>query len=500
MCESQGTLFQPDFNRSIHVEARRDRLSADGGALLLRELLHRLGLDTWLSERLDDPRDPARTIHATEEVLRTLLLLQGQGWTEQADVDVLRNDPLFRLGVSSRRGDRALQEPRSPTEPEGLCSQPTLSRYLRTLSSEDNRRTLDEALREMADRRHGLRWRSPLREVSLDLDSLPIEVHGHQPDSAYNGHYRCRCYHPLVLHWDRGDFLAARLREGNAHTADGALDFALPTIRWARQRARQVWLRIDAGFPSGPFLRDVEAEGIRYVARLRTNEVLKRKAEPHVKRPPGRPPKEGRTWFHELRYQAGPWERERRVVLVVLERPDVVENEEEGTVQHRLLLDHFFLVTNASIEAVSAAELLERYRGRGEAEKEFGDWKSALQLRLSSSPRPKTHYRGRSLRDPEPRRDSFAVNEAWLLVNLIAANLLELGRTQFERATGRRLSRERFRRWLLKVAVRVTLGSRQVRVILAAQRAQAWAALWDRIGQALPIRGSPEPRRRPLPA
>lgn len=491
MCESQGTLFQPDFNRSVRVEARRERLSADGGALLLREILHRLGLDTWLSERLADPRDPARTIHPTEELLRTLVLLQGQGWTDQADVDLLRDDPLFRLSVSSRRQDRPIREAETPSEPDGLCSQPTLSRFLRWLSIEGNQSTLDEGLREMADRRHGLRFRPPVREVTLDLDSLPVEVHGHQPGAAYSGHFRCRCYHPLVLHWDRGDFLAARLREGNAHTADGALEFALPAIRWARRRARSVWLRIDAGFPSGEFLRGVEDEGVRYVARIKTNPVLERKAEPHLKRSPGRPPKEGRTWLHELRYQAGPWERERRVVLVVLERPG-----EQG----HLFLDHFFLVTNAPVEDVGPEELLERYRGRGRAEKEFGDWKSALEVRLSSSPRPKSHYGGRRLRDTEPRRDSFAVNETWLLVNLIAANLLEIGRTQFERATGRRLGRERFRRWLLKVAVRVTLGSRQVRVILAAQRARPWAALWQQIRRALPIRGSPEPRTRPLPA
>lgn len=491
MCESQGTLFQPDFNRSIRVEARPERLSADGGALFLREILHRLGLDAWLSERLTDPRDPARITHSTEELLRTLVLLQSQGWSDQADVDLLRDDPLFRLAVSSRRSDRPLREATSPTEPEGLCSQPTLSRCLGWLSTEENRRELGRTLREMADRRHGLRFRPPMREVTLDLDSLPFEVHGHQPGAAYNGHYRCRCYHPLVLHWERGDFLAARLRAGNAHTADGALDFALPTIRWARQRARSVWLRIDAGFPSAEFLEGVEAEGIRYVARLRSNRALHRLAEPYLKRPPGRPPWEGRTWLHELRYRAGTWERERRVILVFLERRNA---------QGELFPDHFFLLTNAPAEEVSAEELLERYRRRGRAEKDFGDWKSALDVRLSSSPRPNNHLRSRRVPEHGSGRDSFGVNEAWLLLNLIAANLLEIGRHQHRRATGRRLSRERFRQWLLKVAVRVTLGSHQVRVILGAGRARAWKALWQQIQRAFPIRGSPEPRTRPLPA
>lgn len=491
MRESQGTLFQPDFNRSIHVETRREMVSADGGALVLRELLHRLGLDEWLNRELSDPRDPNRIVHPTEELLRTLVLLQAQGWTDQEDVDLLRDDPLFRLAVSSRRSDRPLRDARHPGEPEGLASQPTLSRCLRWLSTEENAPVLDRALREAADRRHGLRFRPPLREATLDLDSLGVEVHGHQPGTAYNRHFSCRCYHPVVLHWDRGDFLAARLRPGNVHTADGALEFALPTIRWARQRVRRLWLRIDAGFPSPGFLQGVEAEGVRYAARLRKNSVLEAKAAPYVKRPPGRPPRKGRLWTHELRYAAGTWERERRVVLVVLERPG-----EQG----HLFLDHFFLLTNAPPEEVDGDELLERYRGRGCAEKEFGDWKSSLELGLSSSPRPKTHYRGRRLRDSPSRRDSFAVNEAWLRLSLLVANLLDLGRSLHQQATGQRVSRARFRQRMLRVAARVALGSHQVKVILSAALTDVWSSLWQQIECAYPIRGSPDPRTRPLPA
>ncbi len=39
-------------------------------------------------------------------------------------------------------------------------------------------------------------------------------------------------------------------------------------------------------------------------------------------------------WSHEMTYRAGPWSRERRVALVVLERPD------------ELLLDHFWPLTS----------------------------------------------------------------------------------------------------------------------------------------------------------
>ena len=57
MGEEQPTLFPLEFNRSIVVEARSERLSGDSGALMLREAYSRLGLDDFFGERLVDRRD-----------------------------------------------------------------------------------------------------------------------------------------------------------------------------------------------------------------------------------------------------------------------------------------------------------------------------------------------------------------------------------------------------------------------------------------------------------
>ena len=41
MGEEQGTLFSPEYNRSVQVEARPEKLTSDAGALLLREVTER---------------------------------------------------------------------------------------------------------------------------------------------------------------------------------------------------------------------------------------------------------------------------------------------------------------------------------------------------------------------------------------------------------------------------------------------------------------------------
>ncbi len=483
MGESQCSLFQPDFNRSVHIEARPQRLSADAGALLRRELLDRSGLSRLLERERVDLRIPERITHPLPELVRTQLLLDAQGYPDQNDATLLRQDPLFRLSVSARRG-------LSPLEAgQGLASQPTLSRLLEMLSAPENQAGLERVLLQSP---RCLTPGARRKAITLDLDSLPLEVHGHQPGSAYNGHYRIRCYPPLLLRESEGCFLAARLRPGHVHTAEGALDFALPGIREAAERAARVWLRIDAGFPAEGFLAALEAlPAVRYVARLKTNAALERLAAPHLRRPPGRPPAEGRVWLHELTYRAKSWSRPRRVVLVVLERPDC---------QQHLFLDHFFLVTNAAPEELPPGGLLEHYRERGSAEKDFGAWQQALTPHLSSSPRPKRHYRGRRIRTEYAEPDSFAINEARLRLSLLAANRLWAASRLLERQQQRQLSRERFRARVLKVGARVLLSGRRIRVGIDAARAGLWSAFWHELERLYPTRGSPPRRALPLPA
>jgi hypothetical protein len=60
MGEGQGRLFELTFNRSIKIRQADPRITSDAGALLLREVDHRLGLTADLAGQLCDPRDPDR--------------------------------------------------------------------------------------------------------------------------------------------------------------------------------------------------------------------------------------------------------------------------------------------------------------------------------------------------------------------------------------------------------------------------------------------------------
>ena len=77
---------------------------------------------------------------------------------------------------------------------------------------------------------------------------------------------------------------------------------------------------------------------------------------------------------------------------------------------------------------MDAEALLALYRERGTAEGHQGELMSVLEPALSSSPRQKSHYRGRPPKQVSPPADSFAHNEVLLLLNMLAhiAGLLRM--------------------------------------------------------------------------
>jgi hypothetical protein len=460
--------FALKFNGSIRLEAREERLTVEAGALLLREVDERLGLSRWLGQRLEDPRDAQRITHPLVELVRTHLVLLGQGWRDQDDADELRQDAALRLAVSERKSTGPMQQQQGAAQ--GLASQPTLSRTVGILSGKHNQGVLREGLVWGTGRR--LRANQPqgqkLAQVTMDVDSLPVEVHGEQPGSAYNGHYHTRIYHPLVaLLAESGDLLDVQLREGQVHTANGAFEFIEPLLeRVERYVSQKVALRMDAGFPEDTLLSRLEQRGTPYVARVRNTSVLKDEAALPRFCHLGLPKGQMQTFFYEWQYQAQGWSRPRRAVLVLQQ------------VEGELFPNAFWLVTNWPAEQMPAADLLEHYRQRGTAEAHMGELMDVLAPALSSAPRPKRHYRGQPPVERTVSIDSFAHNQVRLLLNALAYNLVNATRALLTDSTGEGWSLLRVRQRVLKVASRLLVHSRRVILVLGQQAAGYWRALW----------------------
>jgi hypothetical protein len=461
MGEASECLFEPEFNRAIKVCEQDQRITSNAGVLLLREADHRLGLVSSLAAGMVDSRDPAKLRYTLVELLRERLYVLGQGYAAQDDVDRLAHDPAVRMAVWDRPGERVLDE--------RLASQPTQSRLLDALASTTtNREALRAALPDWVERhlraRHG--GDRAARRGTIDVDSFPIEVHGHQAGAAYNGYYRKTIYHPLVASFSvNGDYDSSRLgngfvhailRKGNAAAAEGAKRFLRTVIDRCGGLAQTLDIRIDAGLTHGDVMDSLTIQGVRFLGRLKSNTVLDRLAEPYLSRPPGRPPKEGYEFVIELgSHQADSWKLPQRLILVIVDRPD------RHTGQLRLFPRHFFLVTNWKGSELSAWDALAHYRRRGTFEDRLGEFNQAVKPYFSS---PK-----------------FRENEAALLLSLLAFNLTSMLRAEVEQIAGHGWDLNRFQLMLLKAGGRVTKRSRRLILHLAQAVAPLWKPLVNRL-------------------
>jgi hypothetical protein len=460
MGESQGCLFEPSFNRAVKVLATDDRLTSDAGLLLLREADHRLGITESLANALHDPRRQDLIRYQLVELLRERIYSLAMGYPAQDDADRMAHDPAMKMAVWNRPGEQPLDE--------RLASQPTQSRLIDILSHHPaNRYALRDALVDACERH--LRAEGgdhAARKITIDIDSFPIHVHGNQPGAAYNGHYKDTVYHPLVASYAvAGDydsmhegyrlgngFLHAILRQGQVHTAQGVLRFVQEVVKKGKRLGFSLDLRIDAGYTDGSTLDYLTDNKLHFLGRLKSNAVLDRLAAPHLKRPVGRPPKEGYEDVIELgRYQAESWRHSQRVLLVVIDKPD------PKTGQLNLLPDYFFLVAGWKPEELDGPAALEHYRRRGTFEDRLGEFQQAIGPHLSHA--------------------DFHENETVLRLSLLAFNLASMLRIEYEDKAGSCLDLARFQRDVLKAGGRVVKHARRLVLYVA----QAAAPFWKRL-------------------
>ena len=173
----------------------------------------------------------------------------------------------------------------------------------------------------------------------------------------------CSCSTSSAI-WKRSS-----LRPGNVHSADGWRDVLEPVIERYRKRDLRRYFRGDAAFASPDIYEFLEAEAYTYAIRLKANAVLQESIAHLLSRPVGRPPNHVRRYYASFSYQAGSWERKRRIVAKVEWHP--------GELYPRV----GFIVTNLSRPAERVVAF---YNQRGKAEQYIKEGKNAIKwTRLS---------------------------------------------------------------------------------------------------------------------
>ena len=299
--------FATRMGRPLEAAFDGGRLTSDGGLPWLAEADADLGLCAAFARCLTDWRkDPSRSRHSLETLVRQRIFQLACGYEDQDDADTLRADPLFKLVCGQL-----------PVSGHDLASQPTLSRLENAVDRRTCRRLAGALAQIYLDQRGK---DGPPRRILLDYDSTDDPTHGDQEGSAYHGYYRQHMYHPLVIFdGETQQLITAILRPGTVH----ASRFAVFTLRCVVRLLRTRWpnipieLRADSGFAIPRLYRFCEQEQITYTIGLATNSRLEPLAHDLLAEAVAQQKATGADKVRligEAPYRAGSWDRERRVV------------------------------------------------------------------------------------------------------------------------------------------------------------------------------------------
>jgi len=347
--EADDGSLRVDFDRRLRLEFHGSRITSDAGILVHRELDDAIGLTDLAGAVLSECRRGKNTRHLLTGLFRQSVFGRLAGYEDVNDAERLAHDPAMRAVVDRGGLDRR------------AASTSQMGRFETAwLSSDANLAALTDLSGAWIDRVHS---RKPQTTIVLDIDSSVSETHGAQEGSAYNGHFGCTCYHPLFVFNQFGDLERCALRPGNVHSADGWRELLEPVLARYRHTMQRRYFRGDAAFANPEVYECLEAEGYKYTIRLPANSVLQERIAWLLTRPVGRPPNEVRRYYASFSYEAGSWDKPRRVVAKVEWHP--------GELYPRV----GFIVTNMTR---STERVVAFYNQRGTAEQWIKEGKNAV--------------------------------------------------------------------------------------------------------------------------
>ena len=443
MGESTKPPLKVRFDRRVHLEFHGTTITSDAGLLACRELDDALGLTETATACLQESRGGRNVQHQLVSLLRQSVYSRLAGYEDTNDAERLAEDPAMRVIVGRRGPERQ------------AASTNTMSRFETEVLTQGH--SLEGLARMNAQWVDGAMAHTSHRRVILDMDSSESPVHGEQEGAAYNGHFGCVCYHPIFVFNQFGDCEGAMLRPGNVHSADNWRQVLDPILaRYDRTGVRR-YFRADAAFAKLGVYEYLEERRVLYAMRLPSNEVLQWEIAPLLRRPVGRPPRKPIIWYDDFWYQAGSWDRPRRVVAKV--------EWHQGELFPRV----GFIVTNMSARPEGVVHF---YNGRSTAEQWIKEGKYALNWTRLSCHR-------------------FVANQVRLALFILAYNLGNFLRRLCLPKAVKHWSLRSVQVKLIKIGARLVRHARRLVFQLAevAVSRELFQGVLERIGRLSPVPG-----------
>ena len=263
ICTPTTIQFPTVKRRRVQAAFDGGDITSDGGVLLLSQVDRRLGLTRALARVLGDGRTHGRCTHSLVTLLRQRVYGLALGYEDQNDHQTLRRDPALQTAVGTD----------AP-----LAGQSTLSRW----ESRADREAAWAVHRVLVEQ-FIASFKTPPKELILDLDATDDRVHGEQDGRHFNAHYDHYIFLPLYVFCGE-QLLVGYLRPGHAgqaHHAAAIMRLLITRLRQAFPKT-QIIIRGDSGFMRTRLMHWCERTGVGYVLGMPTNSRLRALAEPFI--------------------------------------------------------------------------------------------------------------------------------------------------------------------------------------------------------------------------
>jgi Transposase DDE domain group 1 len=289
--------------KKLTVDFAGGNQSSDAGLLLLRRAERKLGICGRLAAAMPDRRDPGRIEHEMFEMVMARVSAIACGYEDAIDLDRLRHDPLMKVAVG-----------RCPTSGAALASQSTISR-LENAPGKTEAARLTAALIDQVGTTV-----TPGRQEILDIDDTFCAAHGGQQLAFWNAHHDERGFASMhIYHVASGTPMVTILRP--ARTPNGTevrtvIKHVTKRLRRHWPKTRIVW-RGDGHYGRVEAMDWAENHDAGYIFGLAGNAVLDAlvaETADNLRFHHAMSSKPKLRTFASFMYQAGSWNRPRKVV------------------------------------------------------------------------------------------------------------------------------------------------------------------------------------------
>lgn len=310
---SHPTLFplSPINKKPVEVIFTAEKISTDGGLLLLNEVENNIGIIKAIASCIKDDRHQSYVHHSVLSMLSQRIYQIAAGYEDTNDCDTLKDDAVLKMCSGQL-----------PETGSTLASQPTMCR----MENQPARKELYEMAYALLNNFVESYSNEP-SVIIIDCDDTNINAHGEQQEIAYNDYYGEYCFMPLHIYEGlSGKLITTILKPGRRSkntSIYGILRRIITNIRKSWKHTNII-VRGDSHFCCKELMDwAYTQEKVHFISGLTGNSVLNKLAEITINSAKREYAQYGKAVkrYHSFEYQAGSWEHSQRVIVKVEANP-----------------------------------------------------------------------------------------------------------------------------------------------------------------------------------